>query len=52
MQKQGYPHRIGQDGTLERIRDAALVSRDDAGDEAHHDQLDVFMGAAEHFLAN
>jgi len=50
--KQGYPHRIGQDDTLQHFRDAAVVSLDDAGHWVHHDRLDVFMGAAERFLAN
>ena len=49
---QGYPHRIGQDDTLAHFRHAQVINLPDAGHWAHHDQLDVFMGVVERFLAN
>ena len=49
---QGYPHRIGQDDTLEHFGDARVVTIEGAGHWLHHDRLDAFMGAVEAFLAN
>ena len=41
--RQGYPHRIGQQGTLEHFQNVELVKVDDAGHWTHHDQLEEFL---------
>ncbi|MGE0622314.1 MAG: alpha/beta fold hydrolase [Pseudomonadales bacterium] len=48
--KQGFPHRTGQDGTLEHFRQGILVDIDDAGHWVHHDQLDAVVLATGKFL--
>ena len=48
--RQGYPHRIGQMGTLEHFDDVRLVEIDDAGHWTHHDQLEQFVEAVSDFL--
>jgi len=50
--KQGYPHRIGQDGTLTHFARGEVAEIDDAGHWTHHDQLEGFMAVAERFLAH
>ena len=47
---QGYPHRIGQDGTLEHFRDVRLVEIEDAGHWTHHDKLDQLLSEVRAFL--
>ena len=47
---EGYPHRIGQDGTLEHFRDVRLVDLAGAGHWAHHDRLDEVVAAVSGFL--
>ncbi|MXY53406.1 MAG: alpha/beta hydrolase [Gammaproteobacteria bacterium] len=37
--REGYPHRIGQNGTVRHFRNVELVEVDDAGHWTHHDQL-------------
>ena len=49
---QGYPHRIGQAGTLEHFADVRLIEIDDAGHWTHHDQLDEFVGLVGDFLGD
>jgi len=49
---EGYPHRIGQDGTLEHFRAGRLVDIPGAGHWAHHDQLDAVVAAVQDFLAH
>ena len=48
--RQGYPHRIGQDGTLRHFANATLHEIDDAGHWTHHDQLDACRAAICQFL--
>jgi pimeloyl-ACP methyl ester carboxylesterase len=48
--KQGYPHRIGQAGTLEHFGDIRLIEIDEAGHWTHHDQLDDFVELVTDFL--
>lgn len=48
--RHGYPHRIGQDGTLRHFRNATLQEIDAAGHWTHHDQLDATLAAIEGFL--
>ncbi len=49
---QGYPHRTGQDGTLEHFKHGKLEVIEGAGHWTHHDQPDAFMAAVEAFLAH
>lgn len=48
--KQGYPNRIGQNGTLNEFSNVRLVEIDGAGHWTHHDQLQQFVDVAEEFL--
>ena len=48
--RHGYPHRIGQDGTLRHFQNATLREIDAAGHWTHHDQLDTTLAAIEEFL--
>ncbi|MEQ8859519.1 MAG: alpha/beta hydrolase [Pseudomonadales bacterium] len=48
---EGFPHRIGQDGTDVHFADARIVEVAGAGHWAHHDKLDDVVGAVEGFLA-
>ena len=50
--KQGYPHRIGQDGTLRHFRNAVLREIDDAGHWTHHDQLAECLALIGDFLGS
>ena len=47
---QGYPHRIGQDGTLRHFRNVTLHEIDNAGHWTHHDQLQACLAAIGDFL--
>lgn len=48
---EGYPHRIGQDGTAAHFADAQCVDVPGAGHWAHHDRLELVMEAIDAFLA-
>ena len=48
--KQGYPYRIGQNGSLRHFQNARLVEIDNAGHWTHHDQLEAFLAALDGFL--
>lgn len=48
--REGFPHRIGQDGTLRHFQNAELVSVNDAGHWTHHDQLNEVIGLLQKFL--
>lgn len=48
--KEGYPHRIGQDGTLKHFRHGEEVLVENAGHWVHHDQFERVMGVIEEFL--
>jgi len=48
--KQGYPHRIGQDGTFEHFQTASLHDIDSAGHWLHHDQPDAVIAHIRSFL--
>ena len=50
--KQGYPHRIGQDGTLAHFKDVRIVEFEDAGHWTHHDKLEQLLLAVQTFLSN
>jgi pimeloyl-ACP methyl ester carboxylesterase len=47
---EGYPHRIGQDGTLDHFGNARVVDVPGAGHWAHHDQFDAVISAMKTFL--
>jgi pimeloyl-ACP methyl ester carboxylesterase len=47
---EGYPHRIGQDGTLRHFRDVEVIDLPDAGHWPHHDRLDEVVAAVAAFL--
>lgn len=47
---QGYPHRIGQDGTDAHFANLRMVEMDDAGHWTHHDQLDECLRLINEFL--
>jgi pimeloyl-ACP methyl ester carboxylesterase len=49
--KQGFPGRIGQNGSVRHFARGRVVDIDNAGHWTHHDQLDVFMTAVEAFLS-
>jgi pimeloyl-ACP methyl ester carboxylesterase len=40
------------DGRIKHFKDARLANIDGAGHWSHHDQLDVFMGHVDRFLAS
>ena len=46
----GYPHRIGQDGTDQYFRNLRMVQVANAGHWAHHDQLDTVIQHTTEFL--
>jgi pimeloyl-ACP methyl ester carboxylesterase len=48
--KEGYPHRTGQEGTLEHFRQGQLIDVESAGHWVHHDQLDEVVLATKKFL--
>jgi len=48
---EGFPHRIGQDGTLAHFRNARVVDIPGAGHWAHHDRFDAVAAAVREFLA-
>lgn len=48
---EGYPHRIGQDGTLAHFRDVRVIDLPGAGHWAHHDRFDAVVAAVREFLA-
>lgn len=47
----GYPHRIGQDGTAVHFANATLVDVPGAGHWVHHDRLDRVVAEVNGFLA-
>ncbi|MAT83071.1 MAG: alpha/beta hydrolase [Gammaproteobacteria bacterium] len=46
----GFPHRIGQDGTLDHFADAEVIDVPGAGHWAHHDEPDAVIEHVEAFL--
>lgn len=48
--RNGYSHRIGQDGTERHFRDVRVVDVDDAGHWLHHDQLERVAALSLGFL--
>jgi pimeloyl-ACP methyl ester carboxylesterase len=48
--KDGFPHRIGQNDTLQYFRHGALIDIADAGHWTHHDQLQTVVAATRDFL--
>ena len=48
--RQGYPHRIGQEGTAAHFRNVETVVVDDAGHWTHHDQLSLCTHVIGNFL--
>jgi pimeloyl-ACP methyl ester carboxylesterase len=48
---EGYPFRIGQDGTLRHFRRAEAVVVPEAGHWLHHDRFDEFLHLVRAFLA-
>ena len=48
--RQGYPNRIGHNGTLRHFGNAVLREIDDAGHWTHHDQLGACVAAMGDFL--
>ena len=46
----GYPHRIGQDDTLQHFNDVHLEVIDNASHWTHHDQLRHFLRLVDEFL--
>jgi len=46
----GFPHRIGQDGTDQHFADVQVVDIPGAGHWAHHDALDTVVAAVDSFL--
>lgn len=48
--RQGYPHRIGHDGTLRHFRNSTLHDIDRAGHWLHHDQLGEVVTHVRAFL--
>ncbi|MGD8832933.1 MAG: alpha/beta hydrolase [Pseudomonadales bacterium] len=49
--REGFPHRTGQNGTLEHFRHGRLEDIADAGHWVHHDQLEEVVLATRRFLA-
>lgn len=47
---EGFPHRIGQDGTARHFADVQVVDVPGAGHWTHHDALDVVVDAVDRFL--
>ncbi|MCY4656415.1 MAG: alpha/beta hydrolase, partial [Gammaproteobacteria bacterium] len=50
--ERGYPHRIGQDDTLQHFKNVETVNVPEASHWTHHDQLDTFLRLADDFLAS
>jgi pimeloyl-ACP methyl ester carboxylesterase len=48
----GFPHRTGQDGTIEHFREGVLQAVDDAGHWVHHDQLETVVASVRSFLGD
>ncbi|HEX7037145.1 MAG TPA: alpha/beta hydrolase [Pseudomonadales bacterium] len=48
---EGYPHRIGQDGTARHFANVTVVDVPGAGHWVHHDRLDVVVAEVNGFLA-
>jgi pimeloyl-ACP methyl ester carboxylesterase len=48
--RNGYPHRIGQDGTARHFRNVDVVDVDDAGHWLHHDQPGRVLAHVQSFL--
>ena len=48
--ERGYPHRIGQDGTLDHFQNVSLKVIGNASHWTHHDQLNEFLGLVDDFL--
>jgi pimeloyl-ACP methyl ester carboxylesterase len=48
--KQGFAHRVGQDGSIGRFRHCTLKDIDNAGHWLHHDQFDTFVTLTKDFL--
>ena len=48
--RDGFPHRIGHNGTLEHFRDGSLVDIAGAGHWVHHDKLDDVNGEIIRFV--
>ena len=48
--RHGYPHRIGQDDTLEHFRNVELTVVENAGHWTHHDQLNEVVQLLGEFL--
>ncbi len=46
----GFPHRIGQDGTDAHFADVEVLTLPGAGHWAHHDKLDDVVAAVQRFL--
>jgi pimeloyl-ACP methyl ester carboxylesterase len=47
---EGYPHRIGQDGTAAAFRDVRVIDIAGAGHWVHHDALDEVVAAVAEFV--
>ena len=47
----GYPHRIGQEGTLRHFPEVTLKIVEDAGHWVHHDQFETLIELTRNFLA-
>ncbi len=48
---EGFPHRIGQNGTVRHFDNVRLVDIPGAGHWAHHDQLDEVVGLSRELLS-
>ena len=48
---EGFPHRIGQNGTVRHFDDVRLVDIPQAGHWAHHDQLDEVISLTRELLS-
>ena len=49
---EGYPHRIGHDGTDAHFSDLSTVEIGGAGHWTHHDKLEEFLNVLSGFIAN
>ncbi|MCB1684125.1 MAG: alpha/beta hydrolase [Pseudomonadales bacterium] len=49
--RQGFGHRIGQNGTLAHFRNGEVIDIDSAGHWTHHDQLDQVVAESRRFFA-
>ena len=50
--KQGFEHRIGQDGTSKHFNNLVTLDIDQAGHWLHHDQFEQFIANLKSFLAS